>query len=261
MGTLGKVLLGFVGFVAIVIAAAFYFTSGVASKADDFFVAVSNNDYDKAYSMLSEEFKKNANKQQLKDFLEQNNLTKVKETSWNSREIKNGQGKVQGKAITETGGNVPLTMHFVKGKDDWLIYSITKSASGLQDTNQKQVTQIPNNDELLSLVQATNKVFTQSVAKQDMMDLYNSIAQIWQKQSTPAQLTDIFKGFYQFGDKILMLNNYIPAFTEKPFINDNGFLQITGDYPQLKPKLVTFTHKYIKEGLEWKLTGFTMNIK
>jgi len=264
MGKLLKIFLGFLTFVAIVIAAAFYFTSGIANKADDFFKAVTKHEYDSAYSMLSEEFKKNTNKQELIAFLEQNNLTQVKETSWNSREIKNGQGTVKGKVTSETGGTVPLTINFIKGKNDWMIYSITKPGSGIRnknnDTNEQTARNIPNNDELIKLVQESNNVFAGSIAKKDMNEFYNYSSKLWRDDTTAEELARVFNSFYQFDDKLFVLNKHIPAFTQKPFINENSFLQVTGEYSQLKPKIITFTHKYIKEGLEWKLVGFKMNI-
>ncbi len=260
MGKLLKIIMGFVALIGIVLLLAFYFTSGVAKIADDFFAVVTKKDYDSAYAMLSEEFKKNADQKQLVAFLEQNNLTSIADTTWNSREVSNNRGKVQGSVSTTTGGSVPLTISFIKNNGEWKIYSISKSASGLQgQVVTKQ--EMPSNEELIKLTQKTNAIFAEAVAKNDMNVFYQHISQFWKKQITPEKLEEIFKGFYQFGEKLSIINQHIPSFVQKPTIDADGVLHVSGNYPQLLPKKVTFTHKFIKEGMQWEVIGFKMNIE
>ncbi len=150
MKTTLKILLSITILVVVGIGSVFYFTKDMVDASDGFFDAVKNNDLDKAYSWLSEDFKTSTSFEDLKDFVEMNALGNYQQASWSSRSIEVGQGEISGAVITESGNAVPLTVGFVKGKDGWKIYSISKSSAGLQSNINSD--HIPDEREAVSLI-------------------------------------------------------------------------------------------------------------
>lgn len=257
MKTLFKIFAGIGAVVVIAIAAVFYFTAGMADTADKFFLAVKSNNYDKAYTYLSEDFKNNTDKQQLKSFLENNSLSQFKESSWNSRSIEGSRGELVGSITTESGGVIPISLNFIKA-DDWLIYSIQKPNSGIKQESQKS--ELPSEKVQIDLVNESMRIFAVAVSEKSMNKMFAHISHYWQKQYSEQKFTETFKDFYQFGNALMVLDQYSPQFSEAGKLNDEGILIIKGIYPT-KPSQVLFTHKYIYEGLGWKLIGFKVNVE
>ena len=50
-----------------------------------------------------------------------------------------------------------------------------------------------------------------------------------------------------------------PVFDGEPRIDEDGVLEITGNYPT-EPSQVAFVLKYLYEGTAWKLVGFNIDI-
>ena len=253
-----KILAGIGALLIIAIMAVMFMTSGMSDTADKFFAAVKSDNYDEAYSLLSEDFKSNTSKSQLKSYLSKNALTEFKEASWESRSVNGGRGKLTGSITTENGGVVPISLGFVKGENDWKIYSIKKPSSGIQEETES--VQLPSEAEQIKLVSDSMHVFALSVKEKNMKKMYRHVSHLWQKQFTVEKFNEAFKSFFQFGDALMILDQYSPQFSKKASINDDGVLILEGLYPT-KPNKVYFKQKYIYEGLGWKLMGFNVNIK
>ena len=258
MKTFLKILAGIGALVVIAIVAVMFMTAGMSDTADKFFAAVKANNYDAAYAFLSEDFKSNTSKNQLKSYLEKNALSKFKEASWDSRSVNGGLGELTGSITTETGGVVPISLGFVKGESDWKIYSIKKPASGIQTENE--VAQLPSEQEQIKLVSEAMHIFAVSVKEKSMAKMYNHVSNLWQKQFSVDKFDEAFNSFFQSGDALMVLDQYSPQFSEKATINEDGVLILKGLFPT-KPNQVHFEQKYIYEGLGWKLLGLNVNIK
>lgn len=258
MKKLISILLGVVGVFVLAIVAVFFFTADMVRSADEFFTAVKDKDIDNAYLYLSEDFKSNISKSELERYLTNNSLDEYKDASWESRSINGGRGSLIGSVTTETGGVVPVTLNFVKGEDGWKIYSIQKPSPGFQDeiTN----VEIPSPEEQVELVSKSMYVFAESVNAKSMERFRSHVSRLWQKQFTVEKFDEAFKSFYELGVDLTVLDNFSPQFSSTPSIDEFGVLVIAGSYPT-EPKQVHFEQKYIYEGLDWKLMGFSVNIK
>ena len=127
-----KILGGFILFIVAVVAIAMFATSGLTQSAEKFFAYVSAKNYDKAYAMLSEDFKSTTSKEQLKQFLEQNGFTKYKSAKWGNRMIDGNRGKLEGSIITVDNTAIPVTLKMIEdGDGNWKIYAISKPQSGI----------------------------------------------------------------------------------------------------------------------------------
>ncbi|UTW03960.1 hypothetical protein KDX31_02720 [Amphritea atlantica] len=258
MKKLVKILLGLVGVFVLAIVAVFYFTSDMVASADEFFTAIKNKDMNKAYTYLSEDFQANTSQSDLEAYLQKNLIHKFKEASWESRSINGGRGSLIGSITTESGGVVPITLSFVKGKNGWKIYSLQKPSSGIQE--ESSPVEMPSEQEQVQLVSRSMRVFAASVNEKSMAKFHSYVSNLWQQEFTVEKFDEAFGAFYNVGVDLTVLDNYSPQFKTKPSIDENGVLVITGHYPT-EPSQVYFEQKYVYEGLGWKLVGFSTNIK
>jgi len=253
-----KILLGFFVFIAIVVTAALFFTSDMTTAADDFFLAVQEQDMAKAYSHLSKDFQAGTSEEELTQYLQSTSIAKVVSSSWSSRTVNLGKGKLEGSLTTDTGAEFPVTLELVKEDDQWKIYSLFKPASGLKSS--KVNLQLPENEVLYALIDKSVGVFAQAVDEQSMGTFHANISRVWQSQTTVGQLDEAFGVFYGSNLSFDEVGTVQPALTSSPNISENGVLQVEGYYPS-ESQQIYFGHKYIYEESEWKLLGFNLQVK
>lgn len=253
-----KIILGIASAFILAIAAIFYSTSGMlVTTAADFFEAIKTKDMDKAYTYLSPEFQSGASKSDLKQYMEKHSINKLMKVNWESRSLDDSRGSLVGSITTDSDGVVPVILGFVKSENGWEIYSIQKPSSGFQDESQS--VEIPNEDEQLRLVSETMMSFAESVNEKSMAKFHNHISYLWRQQASQEQFENAFGSFFEAGDDLTVLSGFSPVFNEKPALDEEGNLMISGVYPT-NPDKVHFTHKYTYEGFGWKLVGFSAQV-
>lgn len=257
MKTLVKFLVGIVGAIALVFVAIFYFTADMVGIADEFFLAMKDKDVETAYSYLSDDFKSGTSKVELVAFMEKNQLANFDEANWQSRSINGGRGDLVGSISTTSGGVVPISLSFVKGQGGWKIYAIQKPSAGLQTESAEA--QIPSEEGQVQLVRESINIFAVSVNEQSMTRFHAHTSHLWQQQFSVEDFDEAFGGFYGLGADLTVLDNYSPRFDSAASLDEDGFLHIVGHYPT-KPDQLHFEQKYIFEGLDWKLAGFSARI-
>lgn len=258
MKTWVKVLLGIGLFIASIIAAVFYFTSGMVDSANAFFTAVQQKDMVKARTYLAEDFKASTDEKALTEFLAKSTLLNFKESSWSNRQITNGRGELDGSITTETGGVVPIKLSFVKENEAWKIYSIQKPTAGLQVENASP--SLPAQAEQIALVKQSMHDFLVSVDKKDMEHFRSTVSNLWQQQFTTEKFNQSFKAITDNGANWSALESVEPVLSAEAKMDENGVLLLVGHYPT-KPSQVQFEQKYIYEGTAWKLIGFSIEAK
>lgn len=257
MKTLLKVAIGIAVVIAAGVAAVFYFTSGMTRTADEFFASVGKGDYPAAYELLSEEFKAATPEPELRHFLESSALVSATDTSWSSRGISGGRGRLEGSVTTGSGGVVPVALDFIKEKGNWRIYAIRKPAAGIRSGSSGSV---PPESEQVFLVRQTMRRFAAAVKAKDFKEFHAHVSQVWQDQASADQLAETFRPFVDQDIDLSAINGYPPVFDESPGIDDKGVLDIQGHY-QTSPSRVLFDLQYIYEGTGWKLFGIQVNVK
>lgn len=253
-----KIIAGFIAVILIIIIAAFYFTSELPKTADKFFTAVKSQNMDQAYSYVSDAFKEVTSQEALQKFLQNNGFDDYQEASWSSRKVENNTGELKGYIQTSAGKELPLTVDFVKSQNKWKINAINKPASGIQ--TPRQTSQMPSEQELVSLTRDTMASFAQSISQNDMQLLRDDSSSLFKKQVSLEAFNDSYQSFFKFEDKLLILEKLSPQFTQKAVINEDGVLIIEGQYPTT-PNPLVFVSKYIYEGYGWKLLGLNVEIK
>ena len=249
---------GAIGLVAVAITAVFLLTSGMTKTADTFFNAAASGDFDSAYEHLSADFKASTSKADLTAYLKANRLDTYEKANWHSRSTKGSWGAIKGSVTITDESVIPLNIEFVKADDVWAIYSIKRPSSGLQ--TESSSAQVPTDREVVSLIAESMLTFAHAVNKKSMKGFHDHISYLWQKQTTPEALDKAFASIVAANVDLTVLKKFSPQLNAPPELDENGTLIMAGHYPT-KPSRVSFKHKYVFEGLNWRLVGFSVDIK
>lgn len=285
-----KILIGFLVFVVAIVVLVFYATSGMTDSAENFLKEAGAKQYDKAYSMLSEDFKKATSKEEMIAFLKDAGLDSYKSASWGNRSFEGKRGELEGSITTASGGAVPLTIKFIKAADgNWQIYAISKPQAGTQiessqkkqantkEETSKRATQaapaanaepakVPiegkpaDSKSYINLTKETIHDFAASINKKNMEAFRNTTASLFQDQFSVEQFNQAFKSFMDMGIDFTVLDTMQPIFDPKPAIDSDGVLLIKGYY-ETKPNRFYFDLRYVQESGEWKLVRINADIK
>ena len=121
--------------------------------------------------------------------------------------------------------------------------------------------EVPEEEDLKSLSEASLLSFGEAVKAKDFSDFYEEIASVWQKQTSADKLKTAFNDFLDKDVDIpSVVNELKPVFDPPAAINGDDLLVIKGYYPT-KPNKVNFQLKYMKEEGDWKLVGIDIKLK
>ncbi len=124
-GKLFAVILLVLGvFGVALLAVVFGMTGGIVDTADAFFSAIEQEDYETAYSSLSEEFHGNTTIEELRAFAQESALAGYSESTWWERSVSGDEGFLDGEVQTKSGQCIPVSITLLKENDDWKIYQI-----------------------------------------------------------------------------------------------------------------------------------------
>lgn len=245
------VIVAFVGLFALV----WRLTAGLATTADQFFLALKAQDFEKARTYLAEDFRAATSEQELRDFVTRSALTNYASASWSSRSIENSTGTLEGVVETVSGGSIPMNISLVREQGEWKIYTLRKLDAGIRSL---QSGAIPSVAEQVRLVRATTHDFADAVARKDFTAFHANAAAMWQKQITPADLLKSMQGFVDTGADFRPLDELQPTI-KSASMDADGTLIIEGSYPTT-PNEFTFRNRYLYEALDWKLISINSKI-
>ncbi len=253
MKKLGKVIGVLLVFVAIVLAIAFYATSGVVEQADVFFASLRGEEGPKVGSLLSEEFRRDVKPEVFNGIIGRFGLSKVTSVSWSNRSVENSLGVLNGKATIEDGRIIPLELKFIKKEDGWKLLGINVERPGVIDDPKKL--SVPEDDVLIKLSKNTMSSFAEAVKTQDFNQFYETISNTWKLTSTPSFFKKAFKPLLEKNYDLTLLNNHELKLLQPGEIDSNGLLNIKGNFPSAGTEDVKYRFSYINEYNKWKLTG------
>ena len=138
----------------------------------------------------------------------------------------------------------------------WKIMGINvQAAPSVENTGE-----VPTANEVKKLALDSLLLFNAAIQTKSFDNFYTKIAQLWQKEVTPAELLQIFHGFVDQNANIALIAKEKPAFDETPAVNSDGILVLKGSYPT-QPNSVFFELKYVFEDESWKLVGINVQVK
>lgn len=265
-----KIVIGLSAVIVVILAIVLFTTSGMRTTANEFFGAVKQQDMTKARTYLSEEFKASTDEDALKEFLSKSALLNFKEANWAESSINGGRGELNGTITTETGGNIPIKLLFIKENEEWKIYAMQKPTAGLQPsesaepsasaTSAASPAAIPGKAEQIALSKQSMHDFALSLKNKNMEHFRSTVSKMWQSQFTTEKLNEGYASVIKADLDLTVLDSLQPVLDGDATINEDGVLVIKGHYPT-KPSVVSFECKYIYEGISWKLIGFFLDIK
>lgn len=138
----------------------------------------------------------------------------------------------------------------------WKIMGINvQAAPSVENTGE-----VPTASEVKKLALDSLLLFNVAIQTKSFDNFYTKIAQLWQKEVTPADLLQIFHGFVDQNANIAPIAKEKPAFDQTPTVNSDGILVLKGSYPT-QPNSVFFELKYVFEDESWKLVGIQVQLK
>ncbi len=251
-----KILAGLALFAVLAVGAALYLTVGITRSADDFFAAVERDDLAAARGLLSQQFLASVDEPGLRRFLGED-LGQVTQTSWSSRVIENGSGRLVGELTTRSGGTVPVKIALVKEDAGWRIQAIERSLpTGLVEARPP----LPAPDAQAQLVAQSLRDFGASAAAGSMRQFRDSTSRLWQEQFSLERFEESYRGFLGVDFDWSFADQLAPAFDGEAGINEDGVLVLSGHYAPDAYR-VNFTQKFVREQAQWRLIGFSLQIQ
>jgi len=241
--------------IAVLVAAVFYLTSGITRSANQFFTLVRSGNIQAAYASTAQEFRAATSESQFADFLKDSLVADYESSTWTSRSVRNNTGELEGSLKTKSGGVIPIKIIFVKETGSWKVLSIKKPQAGVSP----QSPAFPTEAELIAMTDHSILMLGRAINTADFQSFYSECSNVWQKQTTPDALKEVFKSFLDQKIDLTMARGIKPEFGEKPAIDSNGVLIVKGLYPVQQSRL-NFTFKYIQETGLWKLVGTKVSV-
>lgn len=125
--------------ICLIIALAFWATSGLIVPVQEQIYAIKRGDINDAYAFTSKQFQQVTSLDQFKQFINANpTLKNNKSVSFSQRSVENGLGYLSGQLTAFDGTISPVRYKLVKENEDWKILSIEFDAAGI--TNQASET-------------------------------------------------------------------------------------------------------------------------
>ncbi|QTD55051.1 hypothetical protein [Parasphingorhabdus cellanae] len=257
MKTWMKVVLGVFAGIAALVSLIFWLTGDITKTGDDFFAAVQNDDMDTAYALLSDDFQVGTSKAELKSYLAANALDNIKETSWSSRFITGGTGRLEGTVTTAGGSKIPLQLRLIDSEAGWRINAIEKESAGLKEASSSGA--LPSPDKQKQLFKDTVTVFAQSLSEKSMKKLWDTGTADYQRTVSLENLDKGFGKFFKYAEGYLELSQQEPIIDGSEINEETRVLAIRGHYP-VEPFPIYFRQLFFYEGVDWKFDGIALKV-
>lgn len=119
---------------------------------------------------------------------------------------------------------------------------------------------IPSDKEIRKLTLDTLLLFNDAVQAKSFKDFYAKLGPAWKKETSPAQLMDIFKVFVEKKIEFSDIDYVEPTFDATPALDGNGWLVAKGKYG-LEGRDILFELKYENDQSSWKLAAINVEAR
>ena len=150
---------------------------------------------------------------------------------------------------------VQFRLKYLNEKSQWKLVGIKVDVKPVSEPRGK----VPSVREARVLVLESLLAFNRAVQAKNFATFHRQIADVWAKQTTPAELRKAFASFIEQEVDISPIAGLQPVFDPAPGLDDDGFLLLKGYYPT-KPNKVGFKLRYIQEDGQWQLVNIAVNV-
>ncbi|AKS42808.1 hypothetical protein WM2015_2446 [Wenzhouxiangella marina] len=239
------------------VSAALFLTRGLVEPTDAFFAAVRDGRSDEAWSMLSQGFRDGTDPAALARFLDQQQMRRVQRAEWNRRAVENGQGRLEGALVTDSGGRIPVAIDLVEEDGEWRIHRIERSAAGLVDGGRPGA---PDTDTAVALVRSTTGHFFDALADGSMARFHAEASSLWRAQHAVADLDGAYRAFLGLDIDLAPLRGAEPVLEGLPRIDDDGVLHLNAHLSS-EHGLFRFGLRYVLENGRWMPLGLNVRVE
>lgn len=228
--------------------------TGPPKAADSWLSQVAAGEFDKAYENTTDEFKRQASKEQFKNFMTQLRMNEFKVAKWRSTNIKNSEAVIEGDVERKDGSSFKCKMHLSNGDKGWIVHGLSLDTGAPEGKIDP-----PSMDESMTLIRQTLSDAQAAILKDDFKAFHASVSQIWKAQATPEDIREQLKPFVE-GKINFYSQPDVEIQAQEPIVDQDKRLILKGSYKE-KEKTVTFDLKYANEEGGWKLMNIGVNVK
>ncbi len=245
--------------IAALVGVIMYATSGIVRVSDEWIASLKDPDSDRGYGSLSNGFRANFSPAQFGYWVDGHQLGRITDRTWSSREVNMESGKLEGTLTLDTGEDVPSTLLFIRENGAWKLNAVTLTRDNISGILDGPIA-MPPQDELLSLAHRNMVLWVNCLNRGDMAPLYDDVALLWKAQATPDALQEAFAAFTPMAQALTVLERLQPGLAQVPELLQDGVMVVRGRYPT-RPTEVTFTHRYMLEGGNWRLLELSVSTR
>ena len=150
---------------------------------------------------------------------------------------------------------VQFRLKYLNEESQWKLVGIKVDVKPANEPAGK----IPSRREARVLALESLLAFNRAVQAKNFATFHRQIADVWRKQTTPAELRKAFASFIEQEVDIAPIAGLQPVFDPAPGFDENNFLLLKGYYPT-KPNKVGFKLRYIQEDGQWQLVNIAVNV-
>jgi hypothetical protein len=183
-------------------------------------------------------------------------LTDYSSVSWHNRQVENRDGTADGTVTTRGGGTKPISVRLVREGDRWAVVGVRYG--GVELAAIQTPPPVPPEAELERMAAEALLGFNRAVRARDFTAFYDTLADVWKRETTPQRLRQTFQEFIDKDIDIDPVKDVKPQVVP-PAVNDKGVLVVAGHYPT-RPSRVRFELEYARERGSWKLTGISVSV-
>ncbi len=152
-------------------------------------------------------------------------------------------------------GRIDFRLKCVYEKPAWKLFGVKVNVSPTGAAPGK----VPSETEAADLVRTSLLAFNEAVQEKDFTTFHQSIATVWQAQTTPEKLEAIFQSFIDQEINLAPIKDMTPTFDQPPALNDDGVLVLQGTY-STRASGLRFDLGYLFEDPDWKLVKVKVNV-
>ncbi len=117
---------------------------------------------------------------------------------------------------------------------------------------------LPDEMEIKRMARQSALLFEKAMAARDFTEFFQNTANLWQRETSPAQLKAIFQSFIDHGVDFTGMGTAEPVLDEEPYMDEDGWLRVRCHFVTPIYKVMA-QFKYAYEDEKWKLVAINVN--
>ncbi|MDF1814794.1 MAG: hypothetical protein P1V20_21490 [Verrucomicrobiales bacterium] len=256
---ISAVVLGFVGFISIIVASVFHIAGKASPEADQFLKLIGDGKVAAAYESTAFQYRSLQSADAFEKSVEDLNLNSFQKVFWSKRSIHKDHAErdfsaLRGNVTTAGGDKIPFSIQLIRDGRTWKVLSFAKTENLDEESPGIELADSP---ELHNLARSSVRMINRGIVTGDFTELYRSLAGVFRNQTTPDVHRDQFTELVKYDLDFSNVTDQLAVFSEAPQIDSNGKLLLKGEF-DVHPRKAAFEFICIFEDEEWKLISYNI---